>query len=51
LEGPDFGWLSRHCWFAYVGLLLIVLVAPRMIVQIAEDLTPDTDAVLAFIIG
>lgn len=43
--------LNRHRWIAYVGLLVIVFVALRMIVQGADELMPHTDSVRAFIVG
>lgn len=43
--------LTRHRWIAYVGLLVIVFVALRMIVQGADELMLHADAVQAFITG
>ena len=43
--------LHRHRWIAYVGLLVIVFVAFRMIVQGAEDLAPHANTFRAFIMG
>jgi YjbE family integral membrane protein len=40
--------LNRHRWIAYIGLLVIVAVALRMIVQGAEEVMPYTDAALTF---
>ena len=38
--------LNRHRWIAYVGLVVIVIVALRMIVQGAEELMPSVRASL-----
>ncbi|MDH3662111.1 MAG: YjbE family putative metal transport protein [Alphaproteobacteria bacterium] len=43
--------LTHHRWIAYVGLLVIVFVAFRMIVQGAEDLAPHTYTLRAIIMG
>ena len=40
--------LNRHRWIAYVGLLVIVFVALRMIYQGAEDLAPYSDTLRAY---
>ena len=40
--------LNRHRWIAYIGLLVIVFVAFRMIYQGAEDLAPYSDTLRAY---